>query len=86
MRKGKHKMLFSAFKDDFFLFDLEKDPYEHHNLAGDLPEKLEELKADYLNWSKGTIPAKWQDPHIENVKKEEAKRQSFIDKASSGEQ
>ena len=47
VRKGNFKMIFSAFKEDFFLFDLEKDPYEHHNLADQYPEHLAELKADY---------------------------------------
>ncbi len=85
VRKGKYKLIRSAYKEKTLLFDLEKDPFEHHDLAEKFSEKLEELKMDYLQWTKGTIPSKWQDPHIENVKKEEAKRQKQINQASNGE-
>jgi arylsulfatase A-like enzyme len=85
VQKGKYKMVMSGYKNDFLLFDLENDPYEHHNLALQQPDKLAELKSDYAGWNKQNIPAKWYDPHLENVKKEELKRQSFIDKASAGE-
>ena len=85
VRKGKFKMIRSAFKDEFFLFDLENDPYEHHNLRHQYPQQFDELKTDYEQWTKGLIPAKWYDPHLENVKKEEARRQSFLDQASAGE-
>ena len=85
VRKGKYKMIRSAFKEDFFLFDLTVDPYEHQDLKDKFPEKLEELQLDYSRWTKGTIPSKWQDPHLENVKKEEGRRQALINKASAGE-
>lgn len=85
VRKGRYKMLLSGYKGEFFLFDIENDPYEHENLAMKMPEKLEELKADYAEWTLGTVPAKWQDPHAENCKREEAKRQEYIDKACRGE-
>lgn len=83
--KGKYKMVMSGFKKEFFLFDIEKDPYEHTNLAAKMPNKLDELKALYSNWNKGTVPAKWYDPHAENLSKEESKRQSFINAATRGE-
>ena len=50
-----------------------------------MPDKLAELKGDYANWTNGTVAAKWTDPHLENVNKEEATRQDFINKASAGE-
>lgn len=85
VRHGKHKLVMSGYKQDYFLFDLEKDPYEHHNLAAKMPARLEELKGLYEEWGKGTIQAKWQDPHAQNVLKEEARRQDYINKAKAGE-
>ncbi len=85
VRKGDYKMLYSGYKQDFLLFDLNKDPYEHHNLAQKIPDRLTELKKLYEDWTQGTIKPKWEDPHAENVLKEEKKRQWFIDQASKGE-
>ncbi|WP_271784633.1 sulfatase [Aquimarina algiphila] len=85
MRKGNFKMVYSGYKQKFHLFDLVNDPYEHHNLVSVMPEKLEELKKEYISWTKGTIAPKWSDPHAENVLKEEKKRQWYIDKAKDGE-
>ena len=46
---------------------------------------MDELIAKYETWNAENIPALWQDPHIENVRKEEATRQLEIDKARRGE-
>jgi len=85
VRQGKYKMVMSGYKQEFFLFDIDADPYEHTNLAKEMPDKLEELKGLYQEWTKGTVPAKWYDPHAENVLKEEEKRQQYIDAANKGE-
>ncbi len=85
VRNGSYKMIYSGYKQGFLLFDLNKDPYEHHNLAFLKPNKLKELMNDYKEWSNDMIAPKWQDPHAENVLKEEKKRQMFIDKAMQGE-
>ncbi len=86
VRKGKYKMVKSHYKEDhFFLFDMEADPYEHKDLSAQMPEKLDELKNLYANWNAGTVPSKWQDPHAENIAKEEARRQKFLDAATRGE-
>ncbi len=85
VRKGKYKMIRSGYKQKFLLFDMDNDPFEQNNLASVMPEKLEELKDLYARWNRETIPARWYDPHGENVLKEEARRQDFIDGASKGE-
>ena len=85
VRDGKYKLVMSGYKGEFFLFDLEKDPYEHHNLALQMPQKLNKMKILYAEWTKGTIPAKWHDPHAENILKEEKKRQAIINQARKGE-
>ncbi|WP_075589692.1 sulfatase family protein [Labilibacter marinus] len=84
--RGKYKMVMSGFKNnDFFLFDIEKDPFEHTNIASENPAKLAELKKAYQEWNKGTVPGLWEDPHAANIYKEVNKRESFIKKATSGE-
>jgi len=85
MRLGKYKMIMSGFKQQFLLFDMEKDPYEHHNLASVMPDKLEEMKKLYKHWDAQNINGLWQDPHAENISKEEGRRQQVLDKATSGE-
>jgi len=85
VRHGKYKMVMSAYKNRFFLFDMDKDPYEHTNLAAAKPDVLKELQGLYAQWRKGTIPGLWTDPHAENISKEEAKREAYIKKATSGE-
>lgn len=84
VRKENMKMVYSGYKQDFLLFDLEKDPYEQNNLAQVFPKKLEALKKEYAIWNEGLVPALWQDPHAENVLKEESKRKELINKAASG--
>ena len=85
IRQGKFKMVYSGFKGDFFLFDLEKDPYEHTNLAKVYPEKLEALKKTHAAWNSEMMHSRWSDPHAENISKEEGARQVFIDKAMAGQ-
>ncbi|PKQ64262.1 N-acetylgalactosamine-6-sulfatase [Labilibaculum filiforme] len=85
VRKGKYKMVLSGYKKEFFLFDIDNDPYEHTNLSAELPAKLAELKGLYAEWNKETVPALWQDPHAQNLSKEEQNRQNFIDAATRGE-
>ncbi len=86
VQKGDYKLVNSAFKNNRrYLFNLAADPYEMNDLAREMPAKLEELEADYQEWTKGTIPAKWHDPHIENIDKAIEKREVFIRKACAGE-
>lgn len=86
VQKGDYKLVNSAFKyNRRYLFNLKNDPYEMNDLAKEMPEKLAELQADYEEWTKGTIPAKWHDPHIENIDKSIEKREVYIRKACAGE-
>lgn len=85
VRKDNYKMIWSGYKQDHLLFDLNTDPYEQTNLVAQQPEKLEELKQEFELWNKQLIPAKWYDPHPENIVKEEQARQKIIEKAMKGE-
>lgn len=85
VRDGDLKLIKSEYKQDYLLFDLSKDRFEHTNLAEQMPEKLQEMQRLYEEWSSGLIPAKWQDAHIEHVHKEEAKRGEYLRRASAGQ-
>ncbi|GGZ24633.1 N-acetylgalactosamine-6-sulfatase [Echinicola pacifica] len=85
VRDGNYKMVYSGYKEEYFLFDMEEDPFEHTDLKTLFPEKLHSLQQLYSAWNENTVPAKWYDPHAENVLKEEAERQNYINKAKGGE-
>ena len=85
VRLGDHKLVYSAYKKEFFLFDIKKDPYEKTNLASVMPEKLTELKRHYQQWNSKNINGLWADDHLENVAKEEAARQKVIEQAVKGD-
>ncbi|WP_297086526.1 sulfatase-like hydrolase/transferase [uncultured Draconibacterium sp.] len=86
VQKGDYKIVNSAFKKNrIYLFNLKEDPYEMNDLAEQMPEKLAELQADYEQWTKGTVPAKWHDPHIDNVENDVEKREKYIRAACAGE-
>lgn len=85
LRQGRYKMVFSGYKKKFYLFDMEKDPYEHIDLSTVYPEKLETMKTVHAEWNRQLINGLWQDPHPENIAIEEGTRQSAIDKAMAGQ-
>ncbi|WP_281614747.1 sulfatase-like hydrolase/transferase [Flammeovirga sp. SubArs3] len=85
IRHKNYKLIYSGYKEKHFLFDLDKDPYESNDLFDSEKQVAQQLSQMYKDWNGETVPAKWQDPHAENVLKEEKKRQYFIDKASKGE-
>nr|MBX2874608.1 sulfatase-like hydrolase/transferase [Saprospiraceae bacterium] len=85
VRKDNYKLIYSGYKEDVLLFNLDTDPFEKNNLAQEQPEKVKELLEEYQVWNKELIPAKWYDPHPENILKEEQKRQSIRNKAKAGE-
>ena len=84
-RHGDYKLIHSHYKKKTMLFDLNRDPYEHHDFAGERPEIVAELKTEYKNWDSEMMEPLWEDPHIPNVEREEKKLQDAKDKASAGE-
>ncbi len=84
VRKGRYKLVSQHLKA-LSLFDMEKDPYEHDNLANKLPKLREELNALYEHWNEGNTTPLWDDPHIENVEKQEIERLQYLEKANRGE-
>ncbi len=72
VRKGRYKLVLNGRLDegetpraDVFLSDLETDPSEKHNLAGEMPELCDEMKQAALSWRAG-IEKTWEDRFLKN--------------------
>lgn len=85
IRHVNWKLVYSGYKQKFFLFDLSSDPYEQSDLTKSRPDMIENLLSLYSAWDENTIPAKWYDPHPENILKEENARNEVLIRASAGE-
>ncbi|WP_222844112.1 sulfatase family protein [Saccharicrinis aurantiacus] len=85
VRKGDYKLVKEEVRQELFLFNMKTDSLEQFNLAAAMPEKLNELKADYTEWNKGNINNLWPDAHPEHVYKEKAIRERAIKAACGGE-
>jgi arylsulfatase A-like enzyme len=85
VRHGRHKLVYSVYKESHLLFDMEEDPWEREDLAAGNAPLVDRLILLYQAWSREMIAPKWLDPHGPNVAKEEANRQSTINAASRGE-
>lgn len=71
VRKGKYKLVRSEYKQKKLLFNLKKDPHEHHNIADTHPGKVNDLQRTYDRWEKEMRNPRWTDGHIENVHQKE---------------
>jgi len=76
VRCGSMKLVKPAATDRIHLFDLEKDPREARDLAGERPAVVRELKELYARWNARNTAPLWTDEHAENVRKE---RQAVMD-------
>jgi len=85
VRDGDWKLVYSVYKGRHLLFDLKADPWERDDLADQKPVVVEKLTGLYQAWDRELKQPLWLDPHGVNVHKEEAERQSILDKATRGE-
>lgn len=84
VRKGDFKLV-SQHKKALSLFNMKDDPYEQNSLVTKLPEKVSELQVLYEIWNRNNMDALWEDPHVENVEKQEKARLDAVRRASAGE-
>ncbi len=54
MRDGDFKLIFTYDDENYELYNLKSDPYEEHDLAGRMPQRVEELSAKLNKWIKET--------------------------------
>ncbi|WP_299555882.1 sulfatase [Seonamhaeicola sp.] len=85
VRDKNYKFIRSYYKKASFLFDMDKDELEQHNILDQHPEIAKRLQEKYEQWSRDNITPLWPDEHLANCDREEGKRQAFIDKAISGD-
>lgn len=83
IRKGNFKLIKSAYKDKTMLFDLEQDHQEIHDISAENPEIVDEMITLYQSWNAGLAIPRWTDPHMDNVKKEEANTRNYRRKSLS---
>lgn len=81
VRKGNFKLV-NQYKKTLSLFNMETDPFEQYNLAASQPQKVTELQNLYEDWDKSNVDALWEDPHLENVEKQENARLEAVRRAS----
>lgn len=84
VRHGKYKLVSQHMKP-ISLFDMDSDPYEHTNLAEELPDVTSELQALYDQWNQDNLDPLWDDPHIPNVEKQENEKRKIVGRACNGE-
>ncbi|MDO6736360.1 sulfatase [Wenyingzhuangia sp. 2_MG-2023] len=85
VRDKNYKLIYSYYKKETFLFDIDKDEYENHNIAVNHPEIVEKLKQKYIAWTKDNVTPLWEDAHLFNCNREEKKREDIIRKAIAGD-
>ena len=83
IRKGNFKLIKSAYKNKTMLFDLEQDEMEVNDIATKHPAIVAQLLKLYENWNSELESPLWIDPHLKNVKKEEANTKHIRKKSLS---
>lgn len=84
VRSGDYKLV-NQYLKPVSLFHMAQDPYEQVNLAGSNPDKVQELQDLYETWDRRNVTPLWEDPHLENVAKQEHDRLEAVRRASAGE-
>jgi hypothetical protein len=65
---GFHKSgKFLAAQFNYELFDIENDPFEQNNIAGEHPDIIKEMRAEYENWFWEVIRERGPDPELSTV-------------------
>lgn len=72
LRSGNYKLAKPGLVPRVELYDLSTDLGEQHDLSDQLPEVKARLLDEYFRWDATNVPPRWLDPHVENIKKENA--------------
>ena len=71
IRKGKYKLIKSAYKNKIMLFDLENDKMETNDISKSNPNIVSELSSLYSDWNSQLAIPLWSDLHREYNKEED---------------
>jgi arylsulfatase A-like enzyme len=80
-RIGDYKLYKRANATNLLLFDLKNDPYEQKEISKEHPEIVTRLEKAYRAWDAKNIAHGWEDPHEENVIKEQQRLKAQREKA-----
>lgn len=81
VRVDDFKLYKRANVKNLLLFDLKNDPFERRDISREHPEKIKKLQNSYEEWDAQNMPHGWEDPHAENVLKEQDRLQAKREKA-----
>lgn len=81
VRIGDFKLYKRANTENLLLFDLNNDPYERTDVASQHPKMVADLEKAYADWDAKNLPHGWEDPHEENVIKEQQRLEATRKKA-----
>ncbi|WP_282147934.1 sulfatase [Algibacter lectus] len=83
IRDGDYKLIFDWY-GRLYLYNLEKDPFEKHNLAEERPELKKEMFNKLMDWLKLNIDKRyWPSVNKNYNPKKEVREQPFVDLFSS---
>ena len=83
IRKGAYKLIKSSYKNKTMLFDLEHDHKEINDISSEHPEIVTQLHELYERWNGELSVPRWTDPHMVNIRKEEANTSEYRKKSLS---
>jgi arylsulfatase A-like enzyme len=72
LREGNYKLAKPGFSPHSELYDLSTDIGEQHDLADELPDVKNRLIEKHIEWDAANVPPLWLDPHVENIRQENA--------------
>ena len=72
LREGNYKLAKPGFSPRVELYDLSTDIGEQHDLTDELPDVKNRLLEKHIEWDATNVPPLWLDPHVENIRKENA--------------
>jgi arylsulfatase A-like enzyme len=67
IRQGNYKLLVNEADKTVYLYDLAADPYETNDLAGQQPDKVNELRHAFEAWEKELAPPRWKSPRVNKI-------------------
>ncbi len=72
LREGNYKLAKPGLQPRVELYDLSTDLGEQHDLADELPDVKNRLLEKHIEWDAANVPPLWLDPHVENIRQENA--------------
>jgi len=79
VRLGRWKLIEGPEEGTLELFDLERDPAERTNLAGEMPERVEALRGLIAAWRARHDPERRAPPPIPEADRERLRAMGYVE-------